>query len=118
MICPSAREGVEGSFESRTGEEGEGQRDEDEGKGGNSIRYGAYHAACVVTHLFVVDEEAFDGAGLLHMFLDDCGNVVRQWRTDDKGEDFDVDGTWNEVFERRTSILGGESWGLLIVLEG
>lgn len=78
------------------GKEDDGQRDEDKGKGGISIRYGACHAAYILTHLFAVDEEALDEAALLHIFLDDCGNVARQWRTDDEGEDFHVDGTWND----------------------
>lgn len=46
--------------------------------------------------MFAKDEQALNGAVLMHMFLDDCGNVVRQWWTDDEVEDFDVDGTWNE----------------------
>jgi hypothetical protein len=60
------------------------------------LRYGEYHAACVVTHMFIEDEEALDGNGLLHVFLDDTGNVVRQWRTDDEGGDDDFDGMWKE----------------------
>lgn len=35
-----------------------------------------------------------DGGGLLHIFLDDCGNVVRQWRTDELGADDNYDGAW------------------------
>jgi hypothetical protein len=46
-----------------------------------------YHSYCVVTHLFLENEEAFDGGRLLHVFLDDCGNVVRQWRTGNDGGD-------------------------------
>lgn len=60
------------------------------------LRYWEYHAACVVTHLFIEDEETLDGKGLLHALLDDTGNIVRQWRTDDDGEDFDFDGSWKE----------------------
>lgn len=56
------------------------------------LRYAYYHAACVVTHLFVEDEVALTGGGLLHVFLDDCGNVVRQWRV--SGYDCGFDGTW------------------------
>jgi hypothetical protein len=65
-----------------------GEEDEDqgnEGKGEKLMRYAAYHAAVVVTHLLVEDEEALDGVGLLHMFLDHCGDVVRQSRPDDEG---------------------------------
>jgi hypothetical protein len=33
-------------------------------------------------------EVGFDGGKLLHIFfLDDCGNVVRQWRTENGGGD-------------------------------
>ncbi|CAG7964578.1 unnamed protein product [Penicillium nalgiovense] len=39
--------------------------------------YGIYHSYCVVTHPFIEDEEALDDGGLLHVSLDDCGNVVR-----------------------------------------
>ena len=46
-----------------------------------------YHSYCVVTHLFLENEEAFDGGRLLHDFLDDCGNVARQWRTENGGGD-------------------------------
>ncbi|GIJ83476.1 hypothetical protein Asppvi_002298 [Aspergillus pseudoviridinutans] len=60
------------------------------------LRYGEYHAACVVTHPFIENEETLDGNGLLHVFLDDTGNVVRHWRTDDEGGDYDFDGTWKE----------------------
>ncbi|KAL6233814.1 hypothetical protein BDW75DRAFT_241696 [Aspergillus navahoensis] len=83
----------------KQGEEDEGQGDE--GEGGNLIRYAAYHAACVVTHLFMEDEEALDGARLLHIFFNDCGNVVRQWRTDDEGGGYDgpwKEGVWKEDF--------------------
>ncbi|KAF4151087.1 hypothetical protein CNMCM6936_000037 [Aspergillus lentulus] len=60
------------------------------------LQYGDYHAACVVTHMFNEDEEALDGNGLLHVFLDDTANVVRHWRTDDEGRDYGFDGTWKE----------------------
>ncbi|KAL4809450.1 hypothetical protein BDV18DRAFT_80739 [Aspergillus unguis] len=60
------------------------------------LQYWEYHAACAVTHLFIEDREALDGNGLLHVFLDDTGNVVRQWRSTDNGDDFDFDGSWKE----------------------
>ncbi|KAL4929921.1 uncharacterized protein BDV17DRAFT_290277 [Aspergillus undulatus] len=41
-------------------------------------KYWMYHAACVVTNLFIEDAEAQRGGGFLHVFLDDCGNVVRK----------------------------------------
>jgi hypothetical protein len=57
-------------------------------------RYGNYHGYCVITHLHVEDEVTLDGGGLLHVFLDDCGDVVRQWRTENDGGDDSYDGTW------------------------
>jgi hypothetical protein len=75
------------------------------------LKYSRYHAACVVTHVFVEDEEALDGAGLLHVFLDDCGNIVRQWRVEEGGGDdcFDgcwADGNWKEFFIDGTGEVG------------
>ncbi|RDW93962.1 uncharacterized protein DSM5745_01284 [Aspergillus mulundensis] len=76
------------------------------------LRYWEYHAACVVTHLFIEDAETLEGKGLLHVFLDDIGNVVRQWRTDEtSSEDFDFDGSWKEgvwrgEFEMGRGVLG------------
>lgn len=43
-------------------------------------RYADYHYACIITHVFIDDREAQTGGGLLHAFLDECGNVVRQTR--------------------------------------
>ncbi|KAL4796348.1 hypothetical protein BDV19DRAFT_388484 [Aspergillus venezuelensis] len=61
------------------------------------MEYWLYHAACVVTHLFIEDREALDGKGLLHVFLDDMGNVVRQWRMNTEYEmDDNFDGSWKE----------------------
>lgn len=57
--------------------------------------YVLYQADSVVTHIFVEDEVAANGGGLLHVFLDDRGNVVRQWRVED-GEDEMYDGSWFE----------------------
>ena len=54
-----------------------------------------YQADCVVTHMFVEDEIASNGGGLLHIFLDDRGSVVRQWRVEE-GEDSMYDGSWFE----------------------
>ena len=67
------------------------------------LKYSRYHAACVVTHVYVEDEEAFNGGGLLHVFFDDCGNIARQWRVEDDGGEADFDGcwaagTWKEFF--------------------
>lgn len=58
--------------------------------------YVNYQADCVVTHMFVEDEVAVNGGGLLHVFLDDRGNVVRQWRVEDDGSDDMYDGSWFE----------------------
>ncbi|KAL3451153.1 hypothetical protein BJX65DRAFT_304556 [Aspergillus insuetus] len=58
-------------------------------------QYGDYHAACVVTRVFVEDIHALETSDLLHVFLDDCGNVVREWRTGE-GADDEFDGVWLE----------------------
>ncbi|CAG8024579.1 unnamed protein product [Penicillium nalgiovense] len=57
--------------------------------------YWMYHAACVVTHAFIEDAEAQGGGGVLHVFLDDCGNVVRQVRVNSDEVD-NFDGAWFE----------------------
>ena len=58
-------------------------------------KYWPYQAACVVTHFFIEDAEAQRGQGVLHVFLDDCGNVVRQMRVDSEEVD-NFDGAWFE----------------------
>jgi hypothetical protein len=70
------------------------------------LKYGLYHAACVVTHAFVEDEVALDGGGLLHVFWDDCGNVVRQWRVEDDGVEDNFDGAWVEGAWKENFING------------
>lgn len=64
--------------------------------------YRQYHVDCVVTHMFVEDKYALEGNGLLHVFLDDCGNVVRQLRVEPGWVDnFDaawVGGHWDEAY--------------------
>lgn len=70
------------------------------------LKYGLYHAACVVTHAFVEDEVALDGEGLLHVFWDDCGNVVRQWRVEDDGVEDNFDGAWAEGAWKENFING------------
>ncbi|EAL90883.1 hypothetical protein KXX16_001277 [Aspergillus fumigatus] len=77
------------------------------------LQYGEYHAACVVTHLFIEDEEALDGNGLLHVFFDDTGNVVRHWRTDDEGGDYDFDGTWKEGNWKEDFVSGRGELGVV-----
>ncbi|KAJ5130694.1 uncharacterized protein N7515_006733 [Penicillium bovifimosum] len=57
--------------------------------------YWMYHAPCVVTHAFIEDAKAQWGGGVLHVFLDDCGNVVRQMRVDSNEVD-NFDGAWSE----------------------
>lgn len=70
--------------------------------------YVYYHADCVVTHMFVEDEVAVNGGGLLHVFLDDRGNVVRQWRVDDGSDDM-YDGSWFErVWKGDFEVMRGE----------
>ncbi|KOS38546.1 hypothetical protein ACN38_g10642 [Penicillium nordicum] len=58
--------------------------------------YALYQADCVVTHMYVEDDVAVNGGGLLHVFLDDRGNVVRQWRVQDDGSENNYDGAWFE----------------------
>ncbi|KAJ5686606.1 hypothetical protein N7536_009225 [Penicillium majusculum] len=58
--------------------------------------YALYQAECVVTHMYVEDDVAVNGGGLLHVFLDDRGNVVRQWRVQDDGSESNYDGAWFE----------------------
>lgn len=33
------------------------------------MRYSLWHASCVVTHIFVEDEVALNGGGILHVFF-------------------------------------------------
>ncbi|KAF3384321.1 hypothetical protein F1880_001855, partial [Penicillium rolfsii] len=70
------------------------------------LKYSRYHAACVVTHIFVEDEEAVNGGGLLLVFFDDCGNIVRQWRVEDDGGEADFDGCWAESIWKELLISG------------
>lgn len=58
-------------------------------------RYWVYHAACVKAHAFVEDAEAQVTGQVLHVFLDDCGRVVRQERTA-SNDVSSYDGTWFE----------------------
>ncbi|PLN75227.1 hypothetical protein BDW42DRAFT_181090 [Aspergillus taichungensis] len=74
-------------------------------------RYWAWHAASVVTHVFVEDEVALSGGGLLHVFLDDYGNVVRQWRVDNDGSESNYDGAWFEGCYKE-AFCGGMGGGL------
>ncbi|KAL4860437.1 hypothetical protein BDV12DRAFT_209422 [Aspergillus spectabilis] len=64
-------------------------------------RYFLYQANCVVTHFFMEDAQAQTGdGGVLHVFLDDCGNVVKKIReTSDEIDNFDgawFEGHWKE----------------------
>jgi hypothetical protein len=63
-------------------------------------RYADYHTACTVTYVFIEDKLAQIGEGLLHAYLDGCGNVVRQLREEPASLDnFDgawLDGCWDE----------------------
>jgi hypothetical protein len=69
--------------------------------------YWMYHAACVVTHAFIEDAEAQGGGGVLHVFFDDCGNVVRQMRVvSDEVDNFD--GAWSEGSWKEGWVYPGE----------
>lgn len=73
--------------------------------------YALYQAECVVTHMYVEDDVAVNGGGLLHVFLDDCGNVVRHWRVQDDGSESNYDGAWHErlwkeAFESKCGEVG------------
>ena len=65
-------------------------------------RYLKYHVRCIVTHVFVEDKQTLEGEGLLHMYLDDCGSVVRQLREQpewlDHFECLWLDGSWDEGY--------------------
>ena len=37
------------------------------------LKYSRYHAACVVTHIYVEDKEPLNGGALLHVFFDTVG---------------------------------------------
>ncbi|OJJ53654.1 hypothetical protein ASPSYDRAFT_94161 [Aspergillus sydowii CBS 593.65] len=75
-----------------------------QGRGEEVARgYWSYQADCVVAHLFIEDAEAqtaAGGGGVLHAFLDDCGNLVRKERvTWDQVDNFDgawFEGHWKE----------------------
>ncbi|KAJ5224937.1 hypothetical protein N7468_006162 [Penicillium chermesinum] len=73
--------------------------------------YALYQADCVVTHMYVEDDVAVNGGGVLHVFLDDRGNVVRQWRVQDDGSESNYDGTsfagvWKVAFEGEKGEVG------------
>lgn len=78
-------------------------------------RYGLYQAECVVTHIYVEDEVAVNGGGLLHVFLDDCGNAVRQLRVHNDEKEDNYDGAWFELFGKRPLHLILEKLALLIM---
>lgn len=69
-------------------------------------RHWPWHAASVLTHVFVENEVALRGGGLLHMFLDDHGNVVRQWRVENDGSESNYDGAWFEGCYKETFYCG------------
>ncbi|OQE41439.1 hypothetical protein PENCOP_c005G02249 [Penicillium coprophilum] len=70
------------------------------------VKYGLYHAASIVTHAFVEDEVALDAGSLLHVFWDDFGNVVRQWRVENDGVEDNFDGAWVEGAWKENFING------------
>ncbi|KAI3098440.1 hypothetical protein CBS147333_9075 [Penicillium roqueforti] len=72
-----------------------------QGRGEEVARgYWSYQADCVVAHFFIEDAQAQTGEGLLHVFVDDCGNLVRKKRAKrDEVDNFDgawLEGHWKE----------------------
>ncbi|GIK02899.1 hypothetical protein Aspvir_006962 [Aspergillus viridinutans] len=69
---------------------------------GFARHYWFYHAECVVTHPFGEEEKALDDRKILHVFLDDCVNIVRQYHRDScSASGFDglrFEGLWDELF--------------------
>lgn len=59
-------------------------------------RYAAYHRSCTKTHVFVEDKHAQTGGGVFHVFLDDCGNMVRQNREEPEWVDMYLD-AWSDL---------------------
>lgn len=59
-------------------------------------RYRRYHSACIVTHVFVEDRQSQEGEELLHVYLDDKGNVVRQIREEPEALD-NFTGAWLDL---------------------
>lgn len=55
-----------------------------------NLRHNACGDSCVYE-----DAEAQGGGGALHVFLDDCGNVIRQMRVVSNEVD-NFDGAWSE----------------------
>lgn len=72
-------------------------------------RYSEYHYACVTTHIFIEDKQTQIGGGLLHVFLDDCGNVVRQTRDEEPQQLDNYSGTWSMLaFNERSGYEDAE----------
>jgi hypothetical protein len=72
-----------------------------QGRGEEVARgYWSYQAHCVVAHFFIEDALAQTGQGLLHVFVDDCGNLVRKKRAKpDEVDNFHgawLEGHWKE----------------------
>ncbi|KAL3456199.1 hypothetical protein BJX64DRAFT_281531 [Aspergillus heterothallicus] len=72
-----------------------------QGRGEEVARgYWSYQADCVVAHFFIEDAQTQTGKGLLHVFVDDCGNLVRKTRAKwDEVDNFDgawLEGHWKE----------------------
>lgn len=60
-------------------------------------RYAGYHSSCIKAHVFIEDKHAQTGGGVLHVFLDDYGNVVRQVREHPEWLD-NYSGSWMGLF--------------------
>jgi hypothetical protein len=71
-------------------------------------RYTGYHKFSTKTHVFIEDRHAQTGRGVLHVFLDDFGNVVRQAREDPESIDM-FSGAWfNMSYDESSSYVDGE----------
>lgn len=65
--------------------------------------YQLYHAECIVSHAVIEDRKALEVGHVLHVFLDDRGNVVNQDRMNafdlDNFDTLWIDGAWKERLE-------------------
>lgn len=73
-------------------------------------RYERYHFACIMSYIFVEDMRTLMGEGLLLVFLDDLGNVVRQDRvTVEQVDNFETiwrTGRWQSLIKRHIKEIG------------
>lgn len=73
-------------------------------------RFVSYHIACIVTYILVEDMGTLMGDGVLLVFLDDMGNVVRQDRmSPEQVDNFEIKwrtGRWKYYAERYAQEVG------------